>query len=136
MQMLSICKNIYAILMGMFWAKYQSQNTQYAVFTNICKELFKTFDSAIFSYAGIGDLCLTATQAKSRNFQYGMALINKKAVAHATVEGVTAASYLLDHSCKRLPCNKKLPLLFKTAQLIAKPENIASELIKIFNQLG
>jgi len=81
-EFLSILKNIYAIIVGITDAYYNSPNVRFLVFTKSLNEIKKItevlaipFDS-LFNYAGIGDFGLTALNDLSRNRTLGL-LIGK-----------------------------------------------------------
>lgn len=76
-------KNIIAILAGILEGLGYSESTRAFLLTEslyYIKKLIKELggeEETILSYAGIGDLILTATSSKSRNYTYGI-LIGKK----------------------------------------------------------
>ena len=93
-------KNVIAIATGILEGLKVNESTRAMFMTeaiNNMKELLKEFncnDSIIMTYAGIGDLLLTATSEKSRNFSFGILLgENSKAktiedyLNNTTVEG-------------------------------------------------
>lgn len=81
-ELLSIIKNVYAIVLGVLDATFNSANVRFMAFTKACKELVRLLkmwqlpESLIFHYAGIGDLGLTALNDLSRNRTLGL-LIGK-----------------------------------------------------------
>jgi glycerol-3-phosphate dehydrogenase (NAD(P)+) len=81
-EMLSILKNIYAIVVGIIDAQYESPNLKFMVFTKAFEEmrslliLFGGSKKTIFKYCGIGDFALTALNDLSRNRTLGL-LIGK-----------------------------------------------------------
>ncbi len=78
----SILKNIYAIIIGMLDANYDSANMRSLVITkaiNEMRNLVITFggkDTTMFNYCGFGDFSLTALNDMSRNRTLGL-LIGK-----------------------------------------------------------
>ena len=80
--MLSILKNIYAIVVGVVDAQFESPNLKFLVFTKAFKEmrslllLFGGSKKTLFNYCGIGDFALTALNDLSRNRTLGL-LIGK-----------------------------------------------------------
>lgn len=78
----SILKNIYAIIIGMIDANYDSANMRSLIITKAIKEmrnLVMTFggkDTTMFNYCGFGDFSLTALNDMSRNRTLGL-LIGK-----------------------------------------------------------
>jgi glycerol-3-phosphate dehydrogenase (NAD(P)+) len=81
-ELLSILKNIYAIVVGVVDAQFESPNLKFLVFTKAFKEmrslllLFGGNKKTLFNYCGIGDFALTALNDLSRNRTLGL-LIGK-----------------------------------------------------------
>ncbi len=81
-EMLSILKNIYAIVVGVVDAQFESPNLKFMVFTKAFKEmrslllLFGGQKKTLYNYCGIGDFALTALNDLSRNRTLGL-LIGK-----------------------------------------------------------
>ncbi|MDR0364744.1 MAG: hypothetical protein LBH92_06995 [Bacteroidales bacterium] len=81
-ELLSILKNVYAIILGVIDAHYNSANVRFLVLTKLFKELRKvliTFGGkpeTIFDFCGYGDFGLTAINDLSRNRTMGL-LIGK-----------------------------------------------------------
>ena len=81
-ELLSILKNVYAIILGVIDAHYNSANVRFLVLTKLFKELRKvlvTFggdSETIFNFCGYGDFGLTSINDLSRNRTMGL-LIGK-----------------------------------------------------------
>ena len=81
-EMLSILKNIYAIVIGVVDAQFESPNLKFMLFTRAFKEmrrillLFGGSEETLFNYCGIGDFALTSLNDLSRNRTLGL-LIGK-----------------------------------------------------------
>jgi len=81
-ELLSILKNIYAIVMGVVDAQFNSPNLRFLIFTRAFSEIknlmirFGGDKDTIFNYCGIGDFCLTSLNDLSRNRTLGL-LIGK-----------------------------------------------------------
>ena len=75
-------KNVLAVITGYFYTKEKSSSARAFFFTKIAKEEAKLLEllggnkDTLYTYAGIGDLLLTATSNESRNFSYGESLAN------------------------------------------------------------
>lgn len=103
-QLFAALKNTLAIAMGIVRETKPYKNPEAALLTigvkeinNILKYLYPKSDKLIgFEFAGIGDLFLTCTSEKSRNFSFGL-LIAQKGVKKAleknskTIEGYRTA---------------------------------------------
>ena len=81
-EILSAIKNIYALLIGIIDAKYNSPNTRFMFLTKafteirILNKVFKGDLDTLFLSCGLGDLCLTSLNDLSRNRTLGL-LIGK-----------------------------------------------------------
>ncbi|RIV16632.1 NAD(P)H-dependent glycerol-3-phosphate dehydrogenase [Mycoplasmopsis gallopavonis] len=107
-ELFAALKNVLAIGMGMVSAKYQSVNTHSAMLTIGTQEILKVLDflhpnpdnvKVALSFSGIGDIFLTCSSTKSRNFSFGQQINEfgmKKALElnNKTVEGVETAKTL------------------------------------------
>jgi glycerol-3-phosphate dehydrogenase (NAD(P)+) len=129
-EVLSIIKNIYAIIMGIVDANFNSPNLRFMVLTKAFNEmrLILIFaggrEETIFNYCGIGDFGLTALNDLSRNRTLGL-LIGKGFFTtdipnKVVLEGKIAVNVFVDELRK-----KKMP-----------EENyfLMSELYKVFNE--
>lgn len=89
-----IFKNIIAIYMGIMFAKNICNNTRSKIFTILIQEMqnfIKIFDKtqdSFFLSCGIGDIFLTASGSKSRNFSFGLNFGLSANQDLGTVEGV------------------------------------------------
>lgn len=81
-EFLSILKNIYAIIIGIVDAQFNSPNLRFMIFTRAFNEMrqillhFGGKEETMFNYCGIGDFGLTALNDLSRNRTLGL-LIGK-----------------------------------------------------------
>ncbi|NVO18750.1 MAG: NAD(P)-binding domain-containing protein [Bacteroidetes bacterium] len=81
-EILSILKNIYAIIIGIVDAHFNSPNLRFMIFTKAFNEMRKIMmvfggkEETMFKYCGIGDFGLTALNDLSRNRTLGL-LIGK-----------------------------------------------------------
>ncbi len=81
-ELISILKNIYAIVMGIVDAHYNSPNLRFMILTNAFQEMrhvLKQYggkEETLFNYCGFGDFGLTALNDLSRNRTMGL-LIGK-----------------------------------------------------------
>ena len=81
-ELLSVLKNIYALVIGVVDAKYNSPNTRFMILTKAFSEirvllkLLGGSEDTLFLGCGFGDLCLTSLNDLSRNRTLGL-LIGK-----------------------------------------------------------
>lgn len=128
-EILSILKNIYAIVLGIVDAQFNSPNLRFLILTKAFREMrrilvhFGGSEETLFTYCGYGDFTLTALNDLSRNRTLGL-LIGKgfftEHVSHELVlEGKTAVNIFYKQLSKSLSVEEQFP--------------IVAELFKIFN---
>ena len=94
-------KNVIAISCGMIEGLKYPESTRYKYLTNIIKELYEIIPQiggkkeTINSYAGIGDLLLTSTSTKSRNYSLGIVLGKGEDYIKYTEKNTTEGYYTL-----------------------------------------
>ena len=94
-------KNILAIAMGILEGLNAAESTKYTFMTRCINDISKMIYSlggkkdTVFTYAGIGDILLTCSSSKSRNFTFGK-MIGEQAskeeldnyIENTTIEGL------------------------------------------------
>ena len=140
-EVLSVLKNIYALVVGVVDAKYNSPNTRFMILTKAFSEiriLLRSLGGAedtLFLACGFGDFCLTSLNDLSRNRTLGL-LIGKgffsadyrsNTVILEGLRAINMVNHLIDHKE-----NKDLPILTK---LHAYFENQEIELELKFDDL-
>ena len=91
----SVFKNIVAIVAGCMNANKLGCNAQALLISHAIRELKSILHASqgkqktALTIAGIGDMILTATSQKSRNYQYGQSLIQPSKDHARTIEGIT-----------------------------------------------
>lgn len=81
-ELLSVLKNIYALVLGVVDAKYNSPNTRFMILTKAFNEIrvllkiLEGNEDTLFLACGFGDLCMTSLNDLSRNRTLGL-LIGK-----------------------------------------------------------
>ena len=132
-EVLSVLKNIYALVLGVVDAKYNSPNTRFMVLTKAFSEtrmLLKSLggaDDTLFLSCGFGDLCMTSLNDLSRNRTLGL-LIGKGFFSSeyksnsVILEGLNAVNLVhslpLDHIVDNLPLLNKLHSFFDSKSTI------------------
>ena len=132
-EVLSVLKNIYALVLGVVDAKYNSPNTRFMVLTKAFSEtrmLLKSLggaDDTLFLSCGFGDLCMTSLNDLSRNRTLGL-LIGKGFFSSeyksnsVILEGLNAVNLVhslpLDHIVDNLPLLNKLHSFFDSKATI------------------
>uniref|UniRef100_UPI004047AC08 glycerol-3-phosphate cytidylyltransferase n=1 Tax=Polaribacter sp. TaxID=1920175 RepID=UPI004047AC08 len=102
-EILSVLKNIYAILIGIVDAKFNSANTRFMILTKSFSEIKKILrglggkEDTLFLSAGFGDISLTSLNDLSRNRTLGLLIgkgfFNSESITNFVVlEGVTAVN--------------------------------------------
>ncbi len=105
-EIISILKNIYAILIGIVDAHFNSPNLRFMMFTRAFNEMRKILihfggqEETMFHYCGIGDFGLTALNDLSRNRTLGLLIgkgfFNEGIPNKVVLEGRIAMSIILD----------------------------------------
>lgn len=106
-QLCAVCKNIYAIALGMLDGMNVAKSTRasvFATFTNDLRIILEVFGGkayTIFTYAGIGDIVLTGMSTKSRNYSFGKLIGEELSVDKAfekmklkTIEGFNSTEVI------------------------------------------
>ena len=140
-EVLSVLKNIYALVLGVVDAKYNSPNTRFMILTKAFSEtrvLLKSLggaDDTLFLACGFGDLCMTSLNDLSRNRTLGL-LIGKGFFSadyksnSVILEGLNAIEMFHDLIAEDV--EKELPLFNKLYNFFANKE---SELEFKFDEL-
>ena len=122
-ELLSVLKNIYALVLGVVDAKYNSPNTRFMILTKAFSEariLLKSVggsEDTLFLACGFGDFCLTSLNDLSRNRTLGL-LIGKGFFSadyksnSVILEGLNAIQMFHDLVVDK-DLNFKLPLFSK-----------------------
>ena len=120
-EILSILKNIYAVVLGIVDAQFNSPNLRFLVLTKAFREMRKVLVASggqpdtLFNYCGYGDFTLTALNDLSRNRTLGL-LIGKgfftEHVSHELVlEGKTAVNVFYDQISKTMSVEDNFPII-------------------------
>jgi glycerol-3-phosphate dehydrogenase (NAD(P)+) len=131
-EVLSVLKNIYALVLGVVDAKYNSPNTRFMILTKAFSEariLLKSVggsEDTLFLACGFGDFCLTSLNDLSRNRTLGL-LIGKGFFSadyksnSVILEGLNAIEMFYDLVVDK-DVNAKLPLFNKLHSFFANQE--------------
>lgn len=125
-ELLSVLKNVYAIIIGVVDAKYNSPNTRFMILTKAFSELrtllkhFSGHESTLFLSCGYGDMAMTSLTNLSRNRTLGLFIgkgfYNHEDKSRLVLEGISTLKIInssLDDSIKqRLPLFSKLEKYF------------------------
>jgi glycerol-3-phosphate dehydrogenase (NAD(P)+) len=120
-ELLSILKNIYAVVLGIVDAQFNSPNLRFLVLTKAFREMrsvlqwFGGREDTLFNYCGYGDFTLTALNDLSRNRTFGL-LIGKgfftEHVSHDLVlEGKTAVNTFYTEMSKKIKVENHFPII-------------------------
>jgi len=140
-EVLSVLKNIYALVIGVVDAKYNSPNTRFMILTKAFSEvriLLRSLggaDDTLFLACGFGDLCMTSLNDLSRNRTLGLLIgkgfFNSDYESNAVIlEGLNAIEMF--HDLIEEDMLKELPLFNKLYNFFANQE---SELEFKFDEL-
>ena len=140
-EVLSVLKNIYALVLGVIDAKYNSPNTRFMILTKAFSEIRILLDSlggnqgTLFLACGFGVLCLTSLNDLSRNRTLGL-LIGKGFFSadyksnSVILEGLNAIHML--HNLVGEKVTKDLPIFNRLYDFFDKKE---SDFLIDFNDL-
>ena len=130
-EVLSVLKNIYAVVLGVIDAKYNSPNTRFMILTKAFSEIRNLLRSlggsedTLFLACGFGDLCLTSLNDLSRNRTLGLLIgkgfFNTDYKSNSLIlEGLNAINMVNQLVDDRL--NKDLPIFIKLHNFFANQE--------------
>ncbi len=134
-EVLSVLKNIYALVLGVVDAKYNSPNTRFMILTKAFSEariLLRSLggaDDTLFLACGFGDLCMTSLNDLSRNRTLGL-LIGKGFFSadyksnSVILEGLNAVNLM--HSSPLKHVMEDLPLLNKLHDFFESKKSVLS----------
>jgi len=131
-EVLSVLKNIYALVLGAVDAKYNSPNTRFMILTKAFSEariLLKSVggsEDTLFLACGFGDFCLTSLNDLSRNRTLGLLIgkgfFNADYKSNSVIlEGLNAIEMFHDLVVDK-ELNDKLPLFNKVYSFFANQE--------------
>ena len=142
-EMLSILKNIYAVVLGIVDAQFNSPNVRFLVLTKAFREMrqvlkwFGGREETLFNYCGYGDFTLTALNDLSRNRTLGL-LIGKgfftEHVSHELVlEGKTAANVFYEEISKTMTVENHFPIIAELYHIFHTKYDISRFVNRILN---
>jgi glycerol-3-phosphate dehydrogenase (NAD(P)+) len=120
-EILSILKNIYAVVLGIVDAQFNSPNLRFLILTKAFREMRSVLlhvggrEETLFNFCGYGDFTLTALNDLSRNRTLGL-LIGKgfltEHVSHELVlEGKTAVNVFYEQFSGAVSLKDKFPII-------------------------
>ena len=142
-ELLSVLKNIYALVIGVIDAKYNSPNTRFMILTKAFSEIriilkiLHGKEDSLFLYSLFGDFCLTSLNDLSRNrtlvLLIGKGFFNSDYKSNSVIlEGLNAIEILHDKINQK--SENELPIFYKLYQFFHnKDKNLEfkfDELIK------
>ena len=135
-------KNVIALASGILEGLKANESTKAMFITDAMHDMEKILDSfgydkrTVLSYAGIGDLLLTCTSTKSRNFSFGKLLGEKpgKEVIEEYIKNNTIEGYYTLESIYKLLNDKKvsIPIIDLIYEIVVEgkdPESMFSFLV-------
>jgi glycerol-3-phosphate dehydrogenase (NAD(P)+) len=145
-EILSILKNMYAVVMGIVDAQVNSPNLRFLVLTKAFREMrrvlkwFGGCEDTLFNYCGYGDFTLTALNDLSRNRTLGL-LIGKgfftEHVSHELVlEGRTAAGIFYDEISRTIAVEEHFPIIAELHHIFRTKYDISTFVNRILEFPG
>ena len=140
-EFLSILKNIYAIVLGIVDAQFNSPNLRFLILTRAFREMMNIMlffggkEETMYKYCGYGDFTLTALNDLSRNRTLGL-LIGKgfftEHVSHELVlEGKTATTVFYEKIAKETSVDKQFPIIAELYKVLTRKYDIANFVSKM-----
>jgi glycerol-3-phosphate dehydrogenase (NAD(P)+) len=145
-ELLSILKNMYAIILGVIDAHYNSANVRFLVLTKVFKEMRKVLiafggkDETILDFCGYGDFGLTSINDLSRNRTMGL-LIGKGFIKDMVSENIVLEGKRTLNIFYKLIVEEKMemnavrnfPILFELYKLFNKDYNQRKFVMNVIN---
>ena len=143
-EILSILKNIYAILIGIVDAHFNSPNLRFMMFTRAFNEMRNIlihlggYEETMFHYCGIGDFGLTALNDLSRNRTLGLLIgkgfFNEGIPNKVVLEGRIAMSILLTKLAESNMPETDYHMMLQLDKVFAGNTDIADFVNKMINE--
>jgi glycerol-3-phosphate dehydrogenase (NAD(P)+) len=142
-EILSILKNMYAIVMGVIDAQFNSPNLRFMVLTKAFREMRRILlhyggqEDTLFNYCGYGDFTLTSLNDLSRNRTLGL-LIGKgfftEHVSHELVlEGKTAVEIFYKELSGKIDVGREFPIVAELHRLFTTRYDLSLFVKNIIN---
>lgn len=134
-ELLSILKNMYAVVLGIVDAQFNSPNLRFLILTKAFREMrnvlkwFGGREETLFNYCGYGNFTLTALNDLSRNRTLGL-LIGKgfftEHVSHDLVlEGKTAVNTFYTEMSKKITVKDHFPIIAELYRIFSSKYDIS-----------
>ena len=134
-EILSILKNMYAIVMGVIDAQFDSPNLRFMVLTKSFREMRRILlhyggkEDTLFNYCGYGDFTLTSLNDLSRNRTLGL-LIGKgfftEHISHELVlEGRTAVGVFFQELASTIDVEREFPIVTELHKLFTSKYDLS-----------
>ena len=143
-EIISILKNIYAILIGIVDAHFNSPNLRFMMFTRAFSEMRKILihfgghEETMFHYCGIGDFGLTALNDLSRNRTLGLLIgkgfFNEGIPNKVVLEGRIAMSIILEKLVKSNMPETGYHMMLQLDKVFSGNTDIAEFVNKMINE--
>jgi len=144
-EILSILKNIYAIVIGIIDAHFDSPNLRFLFLTRAFNEMKEIMlemgghEQTMFKFCGFGDFSLTALNDLSRNRTLGLLIgkgffienISDKVV----LEGKIAVNVIVKHLDKHSNVKDKYPIIYELYRVFNEDYNLSLFVNKLLHKL-
>jgi glycerol-3-phosphate dehydrogenase (NAD(P)+) len=142
-ELLSILKNIYAIVMGIVDAQFNSPNLRFLIFTRSFSEIknlmirFGGDKDTIFNYCGIGDFSLTSLNDLSRNRTLGLLIgkgfFTKNISDKVVLEGKIAATVFCEELRKMDIPEEEYPIIAELNKVFGDNYDVPAFVSRLLN---
>jgi glycerol-3-phosphate dehydrogenase (NAD(P)+) len=142
-EILSILKNMYAIVMGVIDAQFNSPNLRFMVLTKAFREMRRILlhyggkEDTLFRYCGYGDFTLTALNDLSRNRTLGLLVGKGFFTDHVSndlvLEGKTAVEVFYKELSERIDVCRQFPIVTELHKLFSAGYDVSAFVKNIIN---
>ncbi len=142
-EILSILKNIYAVVLGIVDAQFNSPNLRFLILTKAFREMRKVLlhfggrESTLFNYCGYGDFTLTALNDLSRNRTFGLLIGKGFFTEHVSnelvLEGKTAVNVFYEQISMDLCVEDNFPIMAELYHILHTKYDISLFVKTILN---
>jgi glycerol-3-phosphate dehydrogenase (NAD(P)+) len=142
-EILSILKNMYAIVMGVIDAQFDSPNLRFMVLTKAFREMRRILhhyggqEDTLFAYCGYGDFTLTSLNDLSRNRTLGLLIgkgfFTEQVSDELVLEGKTAVEIFYRELSEKIDVAKEFPIVSELQSLFSGEHKVSAFVKNIIN---
>lgn len=145
-EVISALKNIYAILLGIIDAYFNSANVRFLILSRAFREMRDIVvmlggrEETLFKYCGFGDFSLTALNDLSRNRTLGLLVgkgfLNSNTSNSVILEGLRTMNTIYQEVCKNEEEHEKFMMIDEMHTLFNSDYNVPGFIHNLFKRIG